>query len=414
MRKKLALCIPTYNRGENIEQLLQSLPGMDNENFAVYIFDSSEDEKTKILVENYARKHIYYELVEGVEYSNQKVFRIYERMADSEADYVWLMNDHSIFDRDALEFIFKALEEDGDFYLLDVRCPEFSVTDFAGLDDFLVRSAWQLTYWGASIVKRETFLKGVDWSLMDRKYLVPETMEYSQLGFYFERSSQLPDVKLKQIGLLRDCMMDRMRYEKPAWHKEKFRICTQCWHEVIMRLPDVYKVRTETLKSMDSWYLSKFSLMELKEDGAYGLGHFLRYGKYLSEIAPERYREAFLIAMLPLCVCRQLLTGNLLRMIKSARQEQRKIYVYGAGRHGVDCTNYLESCGIIHDGFLVTDLVGNPQCIRDYPVYASEEKLEAGILVILAFLSEGKSSVEMKLETLRENGMDIKYMAFNA
>ena len=415
MSKKLALCIPTYNRSERVTELLQDLSGMTDDNFSIHIFDSSEDGKTKDVVEKYTDKyHVEYTFMEGISHSSQKFFRIYESMAASSTDYVWLMNDHSVFNRAALSAIFEALAEDGDFYLLDVRCPEFSVTDFKNLDDFLLRAAWQLTYCGAGIVKRERFLEGVNWSDMGRKYLMPETREYSHMGFYFERASQLANPKLKQVGLLRDSMLDRMRYDKPAWQLDKFRICTQCWHETLMRLPDAYTQKEKALKTMDSWYLSKFSLMELKEDGGYGFFSFLRYRQYLVRIAPEKRWDALLIAALPLGVCRRLLTGELLSRIRKAKKSGRKVYVYGAGRHGVDCTNYLESCGLRHDGFLVTAMAGNPEYIRDYPVYAAEEKLKAGILIILAFLANGKSSVEMKLEALKAAGMDIEYTAFNA
>lgn len=415
MRKKLALCIPTYNRSECVEKLLQDLSGLTDDSFAIHIFDSSEDETTKTIVEKYiGSNHVTYTFVKGVKYSNEKIFRIYEAMAESDADYVWIMNDHSVFNKEALEAIQKSLEEEGDFYLLDVRCPEFSVTDFKNLDEFLLKAAWDLTYFGAGIVKRQSFLSGVDWAYMDRKYLVLETREYSQLGFYFERAAQIPGVKAKKIGLVRDSMLDRMRYEKPSWQKEKFRICTQVWYEVIMRLPGGYKQKDKALRAMDSWYLSKFSLMELKEDGGYGFISFLKYRKFLEMIAPDMVKTAFLIALLPLGICRYLLTGELLSRVKMARRCGRKVYIYGAGRHGVDCTNFFESCGIRHDGFLVTDMAGNPESIRDYPVYAANEKLEDGILVILAFLSNGKSSVEVKLDELKAAGMDLDYMAFNA
>ncbi len=408
MSKKLALCIPTYNRSKEVEKLLQDLSAFTGDDFVIYIFDSSESDDTRLVVDRYAGAQVFYEFVTGAEYSNQKVFRIYERMTESEADYVWLMNDHSVFNDAALDFIRRALAEDGDFYLLDVRCPAFAVTDFKDLDDFLLRAAWQLTYYGAGIVKRESFLEGVDWDYLAGKYLTAETMEYSQLGFYFERASQMPRVKLKQIGLLRDSMLDRRRYEKPAWQKDKFRICTQCWHEVIMRLPEAYKAREKALGTMDSWYLSRFSLMEMKEDGGYGLFSLLRYGRFLRRIAPEMAANALWIALLPLWLCRRLLTGKLLGKIKAARKAGRRVYVYGAGRHGVDCTNYLESCGIVHDGFLVTELEGNPRRIREYPVYAAGEKLGPGCLVILAFLSNGQSPVEVWLDELRANGMDIE------
>lgn len=61
MRKKLALCIPTYNRPECIRELLLELAPLTDSCFSIHIFDSSEDEKTGEVAAAWSGRQVFYE-----------------------------------------------------------------------------------------------------------------------------------------------------------------------------------------------------------------------------------------------------------------------------------------------------------------------------------------------------------------
>ena len=78
--KKLAICIPTYNRAKIIEDIcLKIISIPDKDIFDVYIYDSSPNLDTKEKLQDILQKKnfFYFRISENVD-SNTKVYNIYQ------------------------------------------------------------------------------------------------------------------------------------------------------------------------------------------------------------------------------------------------------------------------------------------------------------------------------------------------
>jgi len=273
--KKLCICVPTYNSPDNIERFLNEQVIFFYEcNVDLHIYDSSVDDKTLNIVRKYDYNNIFYHKINSDIHSNIKVYNIFESAENSNYEYIWMIHDHTICQKEALLYLMEALDKKFDFIVLNTQSNDNHLEEYQTLDDFLVNAAWRLNSYGASVIKIDTFLKNVDWQHMYQKYINPITLNYSHIGFYFERASELENVKVCELHFNRKNFLDFRRDKKINWGNETIRICTQCWYSVITSLPDVYKKKKEALGNQDKWFMSKYSLISYKKNKAYGLKCF--------------------------------------------------------------------------------------------------------------------------------------------
>lgn len=416
MQQRLCICIPTHKRKDAVlEKLNREISFLKEYAVDVYVFDSSLDEETYAIVseiQNQGYSNLYYEKDTSIHTSNEKVFRIYQKMAAYEYDYVWIIHDHTVCTRNAIEYLLHVLEQKSDFYLLKMQESNFKTYTFTSLDEFALNGAWTLNSFGTAIVKKESFLQGCDWKYFEEKYLGVKTINYSHIGFYLERVSQINECSLVRVEFSRECFYDFLRYEKPSWYDETLRICLECWGETITKLPSVYRCKDEILQTQDKCFLSKNNLVEFKHDGIYSILTFLKYSKWIKKIIPELYKDAFKIALLPYKVVKKIYSNTLLKPIQNAIKSGKKICIYGAGRHGQECAEYLTKNNVTVDGFLVTKLDGNPKEIKEISVYEAKEYIKKeDVFIIIAILTSGVAEVESYLTSL-----DIKksdYISFD-
>ena len=86
-----------------------------------------------------------------------------------------------------------------------------------------------------------------------------------------------------------------------------------------------------------------------------------------------------------------------------------KIYIYGAGKIGLQCLNFLNSSGIKVSGFLVSEKSNNPKSINNYSVFEyGETPIDKDRdLIVLALKASFKNEV---LPILKKDG--IKHIQF--
>lgn len=415
--KKICVCVPTYNRPEAITEVMQTeLEFLRKHSIDLLIYDSSTNQETERLVNQSvaAYENLYYKRVDSQIISNQKVFMIYEELQNSVYDYVWIIHDHTVFDEAAIRHIIQALETDADFYLLKMQSSGFGAEMIYTLDEFLLEGAWILNSFGTAIVKRGTMLRGSDWGDLKKKYMTKKTYNYSHIGFYYERISQLENPVLCRLEFPRECFFDFMRYQRPSWDKESIRICLECWGETISSLPEEYSNKKLVLQTQDKWFLSRQSLIEHKRCGRYRLVDFLRYRKWIKLIMPENYVSSFWIAALPYRMVFRIYCLHFLDEIRKQQKSGRKICLYGAGRHAFECFTYLKDNQIEIDGYLVSKQAGNPSEIMGYQVYQAKRYLEENkAFVIIAVLTSGAGEIQKYLQELEAEGIDTKYVTFN-
>lgn len=418
MSVRLCICMPTCNRSRCIDKILrEEVQVLKNVGIDLCIYDSSNDHDTKKLVAGYQRQeyqNLLYKHINHNVHPNKKAYYIFREAENTGYDYIWLIHDHTYCNNEkTLEDILKALEAGYDFYLLNMQSKEFRITDIRDLDEFLVEGAWPLNSFGASILKVDSFIKGTDWAAMAKKYLGKKTLNYAHIGFYFERAVQVKNVKICRLELPRESFLDFLRYEKTSWDKETIRICTECWGSNIFKLPDVYKSKSQALKTQDRWFLTKYKLIFYKKSGQFGIRSFFRYSKWFYMMSSETYLQNMMIAALPFKISKYICCNKLIKRIKHARAEGQKIFIYGAGRHAVECADLLKKINLDFDAFIVTSGEGNPEGLLEHPVYQADAVLRKyPALIIIAVLTSGAGEVEKYIEQLRNKNHALESMIF--
>lgn len=416
-RKKLCVCIPTYNRCDAIRKVFDTeLDIFRSYGIDMVICDSSDNQDVKVLVKKYIENgasHLFYKKYKSEIHPNEKVFQIFQWASTSEYDFIWLIHDHTVCSEDAVRFLMLELDKRADFYLLNMQADGYANKRFVDINEFLLKGAWRLNSFGASVINTRTFLTGINWEKMRKKYGGSKTLNYSHIGFYFERAAEIEHLNACQIFFERKDFLDFYRTEEISWSKDTLRICLECWGGVISSLPDVYTNKQEVMRTQDKWFLSKYSLLVYRKDDKYNFRYFLRYRKWIKKIYPEDYMRDFWIAVLPKSLAFKLYTGKLIADVSKANQNGGHVYIFGAGRHAAECASFFEECRIEFEGFVVTRLEGNPGVLRNHSVFKAADQLkDKKSLVVIAVLSSGVNSVKNTLHSLQDNNTTIEMITF--
>lgn len=416
-KKKLCVCIPTYNRPDAIQRVLrEELELFEQYGIDLFICDSSDNGEIKALVKTYLKggcSSLFYQKFDSSLSSNEKVFQIFQWGGTCDYSYLWLIHDHTICREESVQFLLQKLDEGFDFYLLNMQADGYRSEGFKDVNTFLMEGAWRLNSFGASVVNTKTFLQDVNWEKIWRKYGDGKTLNYSHIGFYFERAAEIENFKSCQVFFDRKDFLDFFRTQEISWRQDTLRICLECWGEVISRLPDIYTNKIQVMRTQDKWFLSKYSLLIYKKDKRYGLITFLRYRKWIRKIYPEDYIRDFFISILPIHISLGLYTGKLSSQINRMKKKGGMVYIFGAGRHAAECAVFLDACGIAYDGFVVTKLEGNPKKLKNHVVYQASKALKGRrSLVVVAVLSSGVSGVLATLASLKDHNTVIETITF--
>uniref|UniRef100_UPI004056696C glycosyltransferase n=1 Tax=Agathobacter sp. TaxID=2021311 RepID=UPI004056696C len=416
---KLVVCIPTYERSECIARVLEEeLEIFIKHNIDICIYDSSIRTETEEIVRAYIDRGYYnlsYKKMDDKIHANHKGYQIFEEIGQTDYDYVWMIHDHTICNsEDAISDILSALENRFDFYLLNMQGSKKYLKEITSLDEFLLVGAWPLNSFGACILNVKTFVRGTDWVEISKNYLKSKTINYSHLGFYFERAAEIENFKACKLELHREGFLDFLRNQKTSWDRETIRICTECWGSVISGLPDIYTTKAEAMKTQDRWFLAAHKLIFYKKNGQFGIKSFLRYGTWFKKIFPETFRQKMFIAIMPFFISKYVYSHTIVRNIKRANKREQKVYVFGAGRHAAECAQFLNKINLTYEGFLVTNKNGNPVQLLSHPVYEISKYADnAKIFIIVAVQTSAVQEVRMYLDKAKENNKYLGYMIFD-
>lgn len=397
MMEKLVMCVLTYNRDKVIQTFLNKEIEMLKQNQVdIIIYDSSESNKTERVVQLFQAQgysNLYYEKTDSSISSNVKFFNVAANIS-SKYEYVWISHDHTVFNGESVKHILECLTDAPDFIYLRKQCSDYKCVIENNLNEFAMKAAWQLGRFGAAIIRNNTFLKKVDWAKMSEKYLTDKRLNFSQIGLYLEQLSLMDNPHVMTLEFPREAFYDLFRFQKASWDSETVRICLESWGEVISALPNVYSDKNSLLQTIDKYFLSKNKIIEMKKMKQYNLVAYFKYSKWIQLIVPEMKMDFLMIAVLPCKLLQVIYSRKTLRQIRKARKKGQQICIYGAGKHGKECAEYLHECKINVDGVLVTNTQGNPLEICSIPVYCASEYLaDNSAFVIIAVAKEYQEEV---------------------
>ena len=166
----VALCIPTYERSDIVEEFLEECSeyyldaGMD-----IYFYDGSSDTKTEKAVRRYQEsRHIYY-IKRPENFTFYMIFQGYG--FQKEYDFIWPFGDATRYTKEAIELIVSNLKLQYDMICVDgTGLSKTGTRIFLKPQEFMRECAWHMDYIGATLLNQHTILNNVDWVHYEREH----------------------------------------------------------------------------------------------------------------------------------------------------------------------------------------------------------------------------------------------------
>lgn len=368
--KRLAICIPTYNRAAIIEEMLaKSLENYTKRDWDLYIYDSSTDNNTRIIVEKYMKKYsgLFYKYIDSSVHSNLKVYFVFEEFGNAqEYEYVWIGTDTFTWSETLLDVVRHNLDLNYDLLIVNYRdVDKIGTREFTDYNDLFVNCAWHMTYYGATIYKTKTMLQEVPWEYLKERYCIPERINFSHVAYCFEKICTMPQFTAKHLSFhSKHLYVSPMKKNVIAYKKETFYIFCECWPSMIMALPDCYHNKELAIQKHginSGMFLDKY-LIELREEGIYTYDIYKKYENIWQMLTNVSKKRLKVISLFPKKWVRMLqfkyyynLKRTKKKIVKFAKRHSQ-LYLYGCGAKATFFAQYLQENNIAFQGFIVTAL----------------------------------------------------------
>ncbi len=428
---KLAICIPTYKRADIVGELLDeymeiySALGAD-----MYIYDSSEDGFTESVVKEFQKNfsNLFYVKMPSRLHSNMKVYMIFQEYGfRKEYQYVWVCSDSIRWEQNVLDAVAEKLNSSLDMIVVNYRDEEklgdrYYESPFV----FFKECGWHLTLYGAVLLKADTMLKNVNWNELMERYNIPERVNHSHLGFYFEHILELEQFSAVHLSFPTGSLRSSKFKDFSGWRKDTFFVFGYCFPHTIHALPSYYNKAKKTVILKNGKYadiLNERNLLTLREDKLFDINIYWEYrSKWRGLTDLPLWKIKKIATMKPKKAKKKRVKGSLWKHVKREWQmlqlkhfvkRYAVIYIYGAGMCAVRYSGYLEKMGVPYAGFVVTHKDENKEELNRHPVFSLDEidKKDEKTGIILGLNPKNKKEVMEELQKRNiKKGIFDKYI----
>lgn len=302
-----AFCILTKDHPDIVKEIsLNFYAPLTAKGFDIYIYDSSEDDKTEKLIKAWSQagyNNVYYVDARFTKTGDEKLVAIYMGYGlQKEYDYIWNAKDRVMYSSDFLDrivadmskspdVIMAGLEEDSYFFSYKKFDDEYRnpVTFFR---DFGATS----TSWDSIIFNRNTMLKDIDWEKYEEKYQVGYSNPFNQPTVLFAR---LAEINNPYIIVERPQFYDRVfsNGTGSGWISQTVNLWGVKWPAAINRLPSIYDEYKKYIIKVETMHICVFGshgqMMGLAMEGHLNKENFAIIKPYFHELSdiPVEYVE---------------------------------------------------------------------------------------------------------------------------
>lgn len=300
----LVVIVPTAGRPMSIEHFLDvSARDLLRCGVDVIIYDSSEDDRTCAVTQNYQMdgyENIYYRRYTAQSDSffidNKVICAIGENL---DYDYIWCLRDSSIptisqFYQDLLA----AANRGADCIAIDAaeRNQYRSATRrYESCADFLCENSSRLTVLGNAIFKN-TFIGSVL-----RNRVLDETNSEFYLTIAPLQELASGEYRMELI-VGNTYVYNSARKLKPFWSGDAVRLWGKRWYQVVMALPTVYDPVKHVALRVHLSYFAPFHmlyLIRLRLNGGFSLAILRQYQQYIAAVTDSPMWKLRLAAIMP-------------------------------------------------------------------------------------------------------------------
>lgn len=410
-KKRIAICIPTYNRAEILyDTCSRIMDTVSEENVDVYIYDSSENSDSENILKKFNQKgNFFYLSLPETTHSSEKLYNIYQdENIQSKYEYLWILADYLFFSKEIINTVMQKLHEKWDMLMLDFYDPEKKGSkQYYDPDQIFFEYAWSMTQFGIMIINCETVLRRADWNYLKKKYLVENHRNFSHIAMYFEMLIQIEDLKFYHFSIAwKDAYISKYKESKSTYFAEYIKVWGRYWYESIHALPDSYTRKDQVIKKACVYTrnLSKKNVLALRAQGVLNFKSFYDCRDIWEVISTVKPVFVWNIIFLPKALVRFIEEyGSIANYVaKKIRVGQLKkfcnkydnIYIYGAGIKAEKMADFLKKQQISYEGFVVTDLKVNRKILKDHSVIEITQLENLSSLgIIIAMNEQNKQEV---------------------
>lgn len=377
--KQLAICIPIYNQPEMLrEMFIRCLSIYDEFGIDVYIYDSSPDNKTENVIQEYRTtyQNLYYKHLSTDIQSNIKVVEAYKEIIGTKKyEYLWLCPDYIQLTRQGVECVLEHCRKGFDICVLNYRDVEhIGEKRYTDINTFFLDCAWHMTSYMATIIRLASFAD-VEWEEFYKRYMISGRILLSHVALYFEQLAKLPKTKAIHVPVTAVHLRISSYRKESLWKKEVFPIWCDYWPDMIYALPERYQNKDAAIKKLgvNTGILSWDNFKALRRENIYDLHVFNSYRNKWKKLTNIPCGFLWMLAVMPskmvVILKRPSLKQILLnRRLKRFCRSHRDIFIYGCGFMAEKTSLLLDRLHIKFLGYIVSDLSSEKQSFRGLPV----------------------------------------------
>lgn len=409
--KKIAICIPTYNRAKMLKETCLQIENIARkDNFDIYIYDSSQgmdsEEELKEMIQN--ENFFYIKLPEST-HSSRKLYDIFQNeKMQNQYEYLWILPDYLFFSEHIIDTIVDKLKENWDMLMLDIFDPEKTGDkQYFEPNRIFFEYAWSMTQFGSMILNCSTVLKTANWNYLEDKYLNEECCNFSHVALYFERMIQIPDLHFFHLSVEREeIFVSKYRKNKSEYFNDYLKIWGYRWYKTIHKLPEYYLNKDEAIKKICIYTgnLGNENVADLILRGILNKKSFKEYKYRWHVVSTVPFYKVWIIMRMPHffvdlvaeygSVKKGIARIILMNRIKKFSGRYEKIYLYGAGSIAERTADFLDKNGILFEAFVVTALKENKKILKGHEVIEiSQLNASSNYGIILALNKANKRQV---------------------
>lgn len=392
----LALCIPTYERADMVEDFLVRCSAYYIEaGIDIYYYDSSVSNGTEELLQKWADgEHIHYVRMPSELHPNAKAYKIFQGYGlKKEYDFIWLSNDSLQCSRLAIEQLMPSLNLEYDIIEIIDAGNDYNRVGtriFTDGNEYMQKCAWYLALFGAAILNVHTMLDGVDWGSYEERFLIRPVIYFSHINFYFHRLLELEQFRAFCLCVPRRSVTNSRLKKTIGWARTVFYVVCEGWLQTINGLPDCYTNKEAVIsEGLDRTFgPGAARLCRYKQRDIYSMKIFLKYRAVWDKVTSIPRWKLFLVALTPGAAIkafydlREMTAQKRLQKFCAAHE---RVLIFGTGSIGELYAQCFKRLDIPFEAYCVSRR--KPKHAElDRPVYelAELEHAADGIGIVLA------------------------------
>lgn len=400
----LALCIPTYERDNMVEDFLINCSayyvqaGID-----IYYYDSSVSDKTKNVVCGWSdQEHIHYVRLPTDMHPSVKVYKFFQGYGlKKEYDFIWPSNDTLQCKETAIGQLMFNLSLDYDIVEINQADREkIGSRVFTDPNEYMQMCAWHLGLLGAAALNRHTMLNSVDWAFYENNFLTPTLISWSHVSFYFYRILELERFCAFYLSVPTSQVRFSELRKSIAWRKNMFSVLCEEWVKTIDKLPDFYRNKEPAYIKMGDFSLLNETdwAYQYRKDGLYSLAVYCKYKNVWSKVTSTPRAQLLAAACMPkilINLYEKVYRAVGLAKLRKFCKTHPRIVIYGTRTIGLIYNQYFKREGLSYEAFCVSHRGLNRTEYLQHPVYEFDEiKNDAkGIGFVIAMREESAGVV---------------------